>query len=213
MKKFLAGLILGLMLATSGVALAASAIRVYVDGNEVISDVPAQIIDGRTVLPVRAITEAMGASVSWDEVSNSVYITSKQYIPEPVVAPAPIVAPDMPVGIDMSAPVTSVVYETAPTWQELIRFEGVESVKQETIETEVFHITADEWRIKWSSLSTTADRTSFYVNLHDDKGHIVNNTANSMGSSRDVKYMYGSGDYHFRIGTSHSYTIIIEELK
>jgi len=209
MKKFLVGLVLGLMLATSAVAIAASSVRVYVDGTEVISDVPAQIIDGRTVLPVRAICEAMGASVSWDEVSNSVYITSKYYTSDPVIVP------DIPVGVDVSAPdtsVTSTIYGT-PTWQEVARYEGAESEKQNSTITQIFHISANQWRIKWSSQSTKLARTPFYVNLHDENGHVVDNTANSMGSSGDVKYMYGSGDYHFKIGTDQKYTIIIEELK
>lgn len=123
MKKFSVGLIgfvLGLLVTISGVAFAAQSIRVYVDGNEVISDVPAQIINGRTVLPVRSVCEAMGASVSWDEVSNSVYITSKDFVPAPVVMPEPVIepviTPDIPVDVDVSVPidtsVTSTVYDT-----------------------------------------------------------------------------------------------------
>ena len=38
-------------------------------------DVPAQIISGRTMVPVRFIAESVGASVDWDGVSRSVYIT------------------------------------------------------------------------------------------------------------------------------------------
>ena len=41
-------------------------ISVYVKGEEVAFDVPPQIIDGRTMVPVRAIFEAMGAEVTWD---------------------------------------------------------------------------------------------------------------------------------------------------
>lgn len=38
-----------------------------------IFDVEPEIIDGRTMVPVRAIFEAMGASVSWDEASGTVF--------------------------------------------------------------------------------------------------------------------------------------------
>ncbi len=58
-------------------------IRVYVDGVEVKSDVPAQIIKDRTMLPVRAISEALGMDVFWDEVNQTVNLKS------PVVVPAP----------------------------------------------------------------------------------------------------------------------------
>lgn len=41
-------------------------IVVTVDGNEVIFDVQPQIIDGRTMVPVRGIFEALNATVEWD---------------------------------------------------------------------------------------------------------------------------------------------------
>ena len=36
------------------------------DGNVTEMDVPAQIIDGRTFIPLRALTEALGKEVFWD---------------------------------------------------------------------------------------------------------------------------------------------------
>lgn len=39
-------------------------------------DVPAQIIDGRTLVPVRAISEAFGADVKWEEETKTVYINN-----------------------------------------------------------------------------------------------------------------------------------------
>ncbi|MBQ6554231.1 MAG: hypothetical protein IJL89_03260 [Firmicutes bacterium] len=43
-------------------------------------DVPAQIIDGRTLVPVRAVSESLGCNVEWDNASKTVIITdsSKQ---------------------------------------------------------------------------------------------------------------------------------------
>ena len=40
-------------------------------------DVPAQIIDNRTLVPARAISEALGCKVDWDSGSKTVYITEK----------------------------------------------------------------------------------------------------------------------------------------
>ena len=40
-------------------------------------DVPAQIINDRTYLPLRAVGEALGCKVDWDEVSRAVVIKSK----------------------------------------------------------------------------------------------------------------------------------------
>ena len=48
-------------------------------------DVPAQIIDSRTMVPVRAISEAYECDVQWDDATKSVIITTpkEEEIPEP----------------------------------------------------------------------------------------------------------------------------------
>lgn len=46
-------------------------IMVFVSGTKVDFDVPPEIIDGRTMVPVRAIFEAMGAVVTWDDESKT----------------------------------------------------------------------------------------------------------------------------------------------
>lgn len=43
----------------------------------VLLDVPAQIIDSRTLVPARAISEALGNKVSWDGENTTVLITDK----------------------------------------------------------------------------------------------------------------------------------------
>ena len=40
-------------------------------------DVPAQLIDGRTLIPLRAVSEAFDCHVDWDGNNSSVYISSK----------------------------------------------------------------------------------------------------------------------------------------
>lgn len=46
---------------------AASATSLVVDGTNVQTDVPPVIVDGRTLVPVRALFESLGATVGWDE--------------------------------------------------------------------------------------------------------------------------------------------------
>ena len=48
----------------------------YVDGVETILDVPATIINGRTMVPVRFISEMLGESVEWDGTTKTVKIDS-----------------------------------------------------------------------------------------------------------------------------------------
>lgn len=52
-------------------------ITVTLDGEALSFDVPPQIIDGRTMVPMRAIFEAMGAEVDWDGQTQS--ITAAKY--------------------------------------------------------------------------------------------------------------------------------------
>jgi murein DD-endopeptidase MepM/ murein hydrolase activator NlpD len=47
-------------------------IRVYVNQRELPLDAPAYVQDGRTLVPMRAIFEALGASVQWDEATETV---------------------------------------------------------------------------------------------------------------------------------------------
>ena len=53
-------------------------------------DVPAQIIEGRTMLPIRAVLESIGYEVGWDGDTNTVLIISA---PTPISMPTPTPAP------------------------------------------------------------------------------------------------------------------------
>lgn len=47
----------------------------YKNGEAVTLDVPAKIVNGRTMVPVRAVGEAFGADVRWDDATRTVYVT------------------------------------------------------------------------------------------------------------------------------------------
>ncbi len=49
----------------------------YVDGNAVELDVPAQILDGRFVVPVRFVSESFGAEVEWEPYGKIVNVNMK----------------------------------------------------------------------------------------------------------------------------------------
>ncbi|WP_406676283.1 copper amine oxidase N-terminal domain-containing protein [Moorella sp. ACPs] len=49
--------------------------RIRVKKKEIKFDVAPVIKDGRTLIPVRAVTEGLGATVNWDEATNAVTIT------------------------------------------------------------------------------------------------------------------------------------------
>jgi hypothetical protein len=77
-KKYFLGVLTGFIVCTmlvSTLALANSPIKLIVNGVEVFSDVPPQIIDGRTMIPARPLAEALGAKVEWDAENNAVVVT------------------------------------------------------------------------------------------------------------------------------------------
>ncbi len=70
MKKILIYMLTLIMLASAlpvFSAMAASGVSVYVDGAKVTFDVEPQIINDRTMVPLRAIFEQLGAEVTWDD--------------------------------------------------------------------------------------------------------------------------------------------------
>lgn len=72
----LIGIVIGALLFSASYVFASEPIKLIVDGVEIYSDVPAQIINGRTMVPARFLAEALGAKVYWDESRNAVIITS-----------------------------------------------------------------------------------------------------------------------------------------
>lgn len=72
MKKTVAFLVLSMSMALSYYAYGAESIKLNIDNNEIASDVAPQIIDGRTLVPVRAIFEGIGASVEWDSETKTI---------------------------------------------------------------------------------------------------------------------------------------------
>ncbi|AFV11438.1 copper amine oxidase-like protein [Thermacetogenium phaeum DSM 12270] len=77
MRKAFVLVALVAVLATSGSAPASASnpIRLCVNGQEVHSSVPPQIINGRTVVPIRFVAEALGADVAWDGATKTATIT------------------------------------------------------------------------------------------------------------------------------------------
>ena len=61
------------------VSQAADEIQVRVDGQILDFDVPPQLIDGRTMVPLRVIFQTLGATVSWNEETSTIMAYSEGY--------------------------------------------------------------------------------------------------------------------------------------
>lgn len=76
MKKLTALIIASVLLFASMGVFAEQIVTVTLDGTPLEFDVPAQVIDDRTMVPMRKIFEALGADVQWDE-KNEIIIATK----------------------------------------------------------------------------------------------------------------------------------------
>ena len=72
MKKLLCSLSALVLSLTSVVSAFAATPTVYVDGEKLVADVEPFIEEDRTMVPMRAIFEAVGASVTWDQDTQTV---------------------------------------------------------------------------------------------------------------------------------------------
>lgn len=50
-------------------------VQIFIDGKYIRSDAPAVITNGRTTIPIRAVAEALGAEVGWEEATRQVTLT------------------------------------------------------------------------------------------------------------------------------------------
>jgi hypothetical protein len=111
------------------------------DGRPVTLDVPAQIINGATMVPIRFVSESRGADVKWKEAEQLVQIFSghgraEMIVPAPVSAPSPWHQPGragevlvrnsiIPVALD--TPLTSDGSRRGERFTATVRFNGSET--------------------------------------------------------------------------------------
>ncbi len=94
MKKFISGLLVGLIIASSLAVIAApkikeaffnDVIKLEVDGKTIDTDMVTVIlegsVDGTNFVSARALAEALGAKVEWDGKNKKILVTSKDFVP------------------------------------------------------------------------------------------------------------------------------------
>ena len=70
LKKVATITVLGILLSSVPAVQAQQEISVYVNGQKLQFETPPTIIDGNTLVPIRPIFEALGVSVTWDDVNK-----------------------------------------------------------------------------------------------------------------------------------------------
>ena len=76
MKKILIALFVIMPLLLMTAAYADFGIRLYINGNEIQSDVPPMIINDRTMVPARVVFENLNAEVYWNDDLRQVTVNS-----------------------------------------------------------------------------------------------------------------------------------------
>jgi len=76
-KIFLSLLVVIALLTFCSATTARETVRIVVNGSFINSDVPPQIINGRTMVPIRFIAEALDCEVTWIESTRIVFINDK----------------------------------------------------------------------------------------------------------------------------------------
>ena len=76
-KLIITGIVIGSLL-TSGITYAASQINLVINGQQVKSTVPPQVINGTTMVPLRLVAESLNADVKYDPSTNTVYVNGGQ---------------------------------------------------------------------------------------------------------------------------------------
>lgn len=87
MKKNILFLTLGILIGCLIMPLAINAdspIRLVVNGNNISCDQPPVIMNGRILVPVRAVSDALGCEISWDQPTRTVTVSQKNIVSSPV---------------------------------------------------------------------------------------------------------------------------------
>jgi len=77
---------------TTSVSLRIGSPQAFVNGQAQFLDVPAMLIGGRTLVPLRFVSQALGAGVTWDAATSTIQITSQGAAAAPPVTVPPSVS-------------------------------------------------------------------------------------------------------------------------
>ncbi|MEW9674051.1 copper amine oxidase N-terminal domain-containing protein [Ammoniphilus sp. 3BR4] len=171
-------------------------VNVHLDGEAVHGDVPAISLDGRTLVPVRLISEALGADVSWDQSTSTVNITQNNTVAY-FQAYAKVITDELDnygielssfnVNVDAEGPYLSATYHitnSADLKKDLAMIAGVSSA-MENPETDEFYIWLESDTESMGHVIISLDVTRQFIGNEQDLEDFVK-TWNIEGVKGDV---------------------------
>jgi len=90
-----------------------------VSGRQIAMDVAPTIVDGKTLVPVRFISEAFGARVAWDESSRIVYINTNPAFMESLSESPPPTRTHIVLPTQTLAQIAEIHYGSAGQWRRI----------------------------------------------------------------------------------------------
>ncbi len=93
----------GIIAASAVSAIAETSIKVFVDNSEVTFDQAPTLLDGRTMVPVRAVFEKAGATVDWNADTQTATLTKGNYTVTTKIGDPYLMKNGKPVAIDVPA--------------------------------------------------------------------------------------------------------------
>lgn len=75
-KVILIAAVLTMLFFATGLVSGEEMVKIFINGNEVHPDTPPLIVNDRTMVPLRFVSEQLGAKVFWDEAKREVLVQS-----------------------------------------------------------------------------------------------------------------------------------------
>lgn len=141
-------------------------VTVVLDGEVLNFDVPAQIIDERTMVPMRAIFEKLGATVEWDGETRTVTAHKKGIVISMTIGNTSITRNNVPQNIDVPAQIVDD--------RTLVPVRFVSEYMGSTV----------DWNQETKTVTITSNNTIQYIDWNDNYeyyGEVANGYANGYG--------------------------------
>lgn len=169
------------------VSLTIDETTMYKNFYPILLDTPAQLVDGRTLVPVRAISESFGVDVKWDGATQSVFLTDMNVLKTIQISEALFyegeLADGLPLGYGTLYEKSSVVDGVyIGYWNGLVQQSGIASERYSNGDAFVGYITDN---ISNGYGEYTSKSGEIY------KGNYINGKRNGMG-----EYHFANGDVY-----------------
>ncbi len=104
MKKTIRMIIAALLIVVSisSISFADETVKVFVDDTQIKFDVNPRLIGGRTMVPLRAIFEALGATVEWDDATKTVTAYNEAYLVKATIGQTTMTVNNQPKEMDIA---------------------------------------------------------------------------------------------------------------